>query len=177
MAFAEVSASFERFCLAAGIEALGTMLEKDAEEACGPRHARGEGRRGHRWGRARGKIGFHGGKVAVERPRVRDFAGREVALPIWQQAVAEDWLGRWAMNLMLINVSTRKFRRAVRLPEGDVPAPAGSGVSKSAASRHFVALSSARLREWMAADLRGLDILVVQIDGIHISDAGGGNRN
>jgi putative transposase len=32
------------------------------------------------------------------------------------------------MNLMLINVSTRKFRRAVRLPEGDVPAPAGADV-------------------------------------------------
>jgi len=170
MAFAEVSASFERFCLAAGIEALGAMMEKDAQEACGPRHARGEGRRGHRWGRTRGKIGFHGGKVAVERPRLRDFAGGELALPSWQQAVAEDWLGRWAMNLMLINVSTRKFRRAVRLPEGDVPAPAGSGVSKSAASRHFVALSSARLQEWMAADLSGLDILVVQIDGIHISE-------
>jgi transposase-like protein len=170
MAFAEVSASFERFCLVAGVEALGAMMEKDSEEACGPRHARGEGRRGHRWGRAQGKIGFHGGKVEVERPRVRDFAGREVALPSWQQAVAEDWLGRWAMNLMLINVSTRKFRRAVRLPEGDVPAPAGAGVSKSAASRHFVALSSARLQEWMAADLSGLDILVVQIDGIHISE-------
>jgi transposase-like protein len=152
------------------VEALGAMMEKDSEEACGPRHARGEGRRGHRWGRAQGKIGFHGGKVEVERPRVRDFAGREVALPSWQQAVAEDWLGRWAMNLMLINVSTRKFRRAVRLPEGDVPAPAGAGVSKSAASRHFVALSSARLQEWMAADLSGLDILVVQIDGIHISE-------
>jgi hypothetical protein len=40
------------------------------------------------------------------------------------------------MNLVLINVSTRKFRIAVRLREGDVPAPAGSGVSKSAASRH-----------------------------------------
>jgi len=170
MAFAEVSASFERFCLAAGIEALGGMMEKDAQEACGPRHARGEGRRGHRWGRTQGKIGFHGGKVDVERPRVRDFAGQEVALPSWQQAVAEDWLGQWAMNLMLINVSTRKFRRAVRLPEGDVPTPAGAGVSKSAASRHFVALSSARLQEWMAADLSGLDILVVQIDGIHISE-------
>jgi putative transposase len=36
-------------------------------------------------------------------------------------AQAEDWLGRWAMNLMLINVSTRKLRRAVRLPEGDMP--------------------------------------------------------
>jgi transposase-like protein len=73
------------------------------------------------------------------------------------------------MNLMLINVSTRKFRRAVRLPEGDVPAPAGSGVSKSAASRHFVALSAARMQEWMASDLSKLDLLVVQIDGIHMT--------
>jgi hypothetical protein len=80
-------------------------------------------------------------------------------------------LGKWAMSLMLINVSTRKFRRAVRLPEGDVPAPAGSGVSKSAAaSRHFVALSAARMKQWMGADLSALDIMVVQIDGIHISE-------
>ena len=134
-----VSVSFDRFCLTAGIEALGTMMEQDAEQACGARHARSAGRRGHRWGRTQGKIGFHAGKVAVERPRVRDLEGHELALPSWERAVAEDWLGKWAMNLMLINVSTRKFRRAVRLPEGDVPAPAGAGVSKSAASRHFVA--------------------------------------
>ena len=76
----------------------------------------------------------------------------------------------WAMNLMLLNVSTRKFRRAVRLPEGDVPVAAGSGVSKSAASRHFVALSSARLREWLGADLSKLDLLVIQIDGIYIRE-------
>ena len=63
-----VSVSFDRFCLTAGIEALGTMMEKDAEEACGARHARSDGRRGHRWGRTQGKIGFHAGKVAVERP-------------------------------------------------------------------------------------------------------------
>src|SRR5882762_9777176 len=164
-----VSVSFDRFCLTAGIEALGTMMEKDAEEACGARHARSEGRRGHRWGRTQGKIGFHAGKVTVERPRVRDLAGQELALPSWDGAVAEDWLGKWAMNLMLINVSTRKFRRAVRLPEGDVPAPTGAGVSKSAASRHFVALSAARMKEWMGADLSGLDIMVVQIDGIHMT--------
>ncbi len=169
-AWGEVSACFERFCLAAGIEALGAMMEKDAEEACGPRHARGEGRCGHRWGRTRGKIGFHGGKVDVVRPRVRELDGNELALASWQRAVEEDWLGQWAMNLMLINVSTRKLRRAVRLPEGDVPAPAGAGVSKSAASRHFVALSATRMKEWMASDLGGLDIMVVQIDGIHITE-------
>jgi hypothetical protein len=56
---------------------------------------------------------------------VRDLAGQELSPPSWDRAVAEDWLGKWAMNLMLINVSTRKFRRAVRLPEGVVSAPAG----------------------------------------------------
>src|ERR1017187_272989 len=75
-AWDEVSASFDRFCLAAGIDALGAMMEKDAEEACGARHARSEGRRGHRWGRTQGKIGFHAGKVSVERPRVRDLRAR-----------------------------------------------------------------------------------------------------
>jgi transposase-like protein len=166
----EMSASFERFCLAAGLETLGVMLESDAATLCGPRHARGQGRRGHRWGRTTGKLGFHGGKVEIGRPRVRGLAGEELALASWEQAMAEDWLGRWAMNLMLINVSTRRFGRAVRLPEGDVPAPAGAGVSKSAASRRFVALSTERLHAWMAADLGELDLLVVQIDGIHLTE-------
>ena len=101
-AWDEMSASFDRFCLAAGVDALGAMLEKDAEEACGARHAHSEGRRGHRWGRTQGKIGFHAGKVSVERPRVRGLAGQELSLPSWEHAVAEDWLGKWAMNLMLI---------------------------------------------------------------------------
>jgi hypothetical protein len=59
------------------------------------------------------------------------------------------------MNLMLINVSTRRFERAVRLPEGDIAAAPGTGVSKSAVSRRFVALSAERMGEWMAADLSG----------------------
>jgi putative transposase len=169
-AWDDVSVSFERFCLTAGVEALSAIMKKEVEELCGPRHARGEGRRGYRWGHTQGKIGFHGGKVDVERPRVRELGGQELVLPSWDHAVEEDWLGRWAMNLMLINVSTRRFRRAVRLPEGDIPAPAGAGTSKSAASRHFVALSSERMKSWMEADLSGLDLLVVQIDGIHITE-------
>src|SRR2546423_6890954 len=68
-AFAEVRASFDRFCLAAGIEALGTMMEADVTAACGPRHGRDAARRAHRWGRTRGRVGFHGGKIEGERPR------------------------------------------------------------------------------------------------------------
>jgi hypothetical protein len=108
--------------------------------------------------------------VEVERPRVRAKDGAELPLPSWEAAQSEDFLGRWALNLMLINVSTRKFRRAVRLPEGDVPAPKGSGVTKSAVSRRFVALSKARLDAWMGSDLSKLDLLAIQIDGIHIEE-------
>jgi putative transposase len=166
----EMTASFERFCLAAGLEVLGEMLEADAAALCGPRHGRGGGRQAQRWGRTTGPIGFHGGKVSVARPRVRERGGREVVLPSWERAVGEDWLGRWAMNLMLIGVTTRRFGRAVRLPEGDVPAGPGAGVSKSAASRRFVALSAERMAAWMAQDLSGLDLLAVQIDGIHVTE-------
>ena len=84
--------------------------------------------------------------------------------------MCEDLLGKWALNLMLINVSTRRFGRAVRLPEGDISAAKGTGVSKLAVSRRFVALSAERMAEWMAADLSGLDLLIIQIDGIHIEE-------
>jgi hypothetical protein len=169
-AWRDVDSSFERFCLTAGIGAIEQMLCEDAEQVAGEPHSRGGSRVGHRWGRTKGKIGFHGGKIAVDRPRVRSFAGHEIALPTWAAAQSEDWLGRWAMNLMLINVSTRKLRRAVRLPEGDLPVTPGDGTSKSAASRRFVALSAERLAEWMASDLSQLDLLVIQIDGLHVTD-------
>ena len=169
-ALASMSASFERFCLAAGVEALAEMMEQDAAAACGKRHERGEQRKAHRWGRTRGKIGFHGGKVEVERPRVRGLDGGEYVLPSWESAVGEDLLGKWAMNQMLINVSTRRFKRSVRLPEGDVPASEGAGLSKSATSRRFVALSAARMKEWMESRLDNLDLLVIQIDGIHMDE-------
>ena len=165
-----MAGSFERLCLVAGVDALRQLMEADAAELCGPRHGRGSSRRAQRWGRTTGPIGFHGGKVTVARPRVRARNGRELALPSWEAALAEDWLGRWALNLMLIGVPTRRFGRAVRLPEGDVPAGPGSGVSKSAASRRFVALSTERMEAWLAQDLSALDLLAIQIDGIHLAE-------
>lgn len=169
-AFDDVRDSFERFCLLSGIEVLEQMLEEDANALCGDRHARNKERKGHRWGAAQSPIGFHGGKTKVKRPRVRGKDKKEIPLPSWTAAQAEDWLGQWAMNLMLINVSTRKFGRAVRLPEGDIPVEKGDGTSKSAASRRFVALSAAKMKEWMSKDLSKLDLLVIQIDGLHIKD-------
>ena len=170
-AWEAVGASFEQFCLIAGLSSLTQLLDEDARELAGAPHARDADKPGYRWGRTRGRLGFHGGKVELERPRVRSkTTGRELPLPSWTEAAAAGWLEQWAMNLMLINVSTRKFGRAVRLPEAGVPAQAGSGLSKSAVSRRFKALTEARLAEWMASDLARLDLLVIQIDGLHLDD-------
>jgi putative transposase len=113
-AWQAVDACFGRFCLTAGIEALQGMMAADVDDLCGDRHARSAERRGHRWGRTRGKIGYHGGKVDIVRPRVRGRGGDELMLPSWMAAANEDWLGRTAMNLMLVGVATRKVgsRRA-----------------------------------------------------------------
>jgi putative transposase len=54
--------------------------------------------------------------------------------------------------------------------QGDLPAVTGEGTSKSAASRRFVALSAERMADWMASDLSKLDLLVIQIDGLHIGN-------
>jgi putative transposase len=70
----------------------------------------------------------------VHRPRVPNCDGREVELLTWTAAQAEDWLGRWAMNVMLIT-SRRASCGVGRLPDGDLPAVAGDGTSKPAASR------------------------------------------
>src|SRR6516164_98631 len=58
-AWDEVSASFDRFCLAAGIETLDAMMEADAEAASGPR--------ARRKGIAAAKLGA-GGRGGLARP-------------------------------------------------------------------------------------------------------------
>lgn len=166
-----VGQSFDQFCLIAGVAALSEMLDDDVKALAGDAHARNADKPGYRWGRTKGRVGFHGGKVALERPRVRSKAtGKELPLPSWQEAAEGGWLKEWAMSLMLMNVATRKVGRAVRLPEAGISADAGSGLSKSAVSRRFKALTEARLAEWMSSDLSQLDLLVIQIDGLHMDD-------
>src|SRR5262249_61183472 len=97
-AWDEVSASFDRFCLAAGIETLDAMMEADAEAACGPRHSRSADRLGHRWGRTAGKIGFHAGQGAMEGPRVRGARGKEMAMPSLVGAVKAGRVGRESVD-------------------------------------------------------------------------------
>lgn len=87
----EARLSVDRSCLLAGIEALTEMMAEDATAVCGARHRRHEARRGWRWGTATSEIGI---------------CGNEVARPSWEA------LREWAMSLMVLKDSTRKYGRA-----------------------------------------------------------------
>jgi len=162
--------SFDRLCLQAGTAAIETMLAADAEQLCGKRYQRHADRQGHRWGTVDSEVGWHGGKTAIRRPRVRERKGAELELPSWTAIQKADLLSRWAFNQMLIGVATRKYARSVRLPEGDLAGQAKRATTKSSVSRRFVALSTAKLKEWLAADLSEFDLLVIQIDGLRVGD-------
>ena len=43
-------------------------------------------------------------------------------------------------------------------------------IAELVVGRRFVALSAERMKQWMAADLSNLDLLIIQIDGIHIDE-------
>ncbi len=108
-AWEAVGMSFERFCLIAGMASLTQMLEEDTQQLAGTPHARDADKPGYRRGHTRGRVGFHGGKVEMERPRVRSkTTGKELPLPSWQEAAEAGLLEEWAMSLMGMNVATRK---------------------------------------------------------------------
>lgn len=166
----EFKGSFDRLCLRAGTAAIEAMLAGDVEQLCGQRYERHGRRAAHRWGVTMSEIDYHGGKAAVRRPRVRKCRGAELELTSWRAIKDADLLSRWAFNQMLIGVATRKYARSVRLSDGDLAGQAKRATTKSSVSRRFVTLSTAKLKEWLASDLSGLDLLVIQIDGLRVGD-------
>lgn len=115
-ACADLAESFAHFCLATGIEALTPMMNADAEAIAGERSGHTRDRPGYRGGHTRSKGALHGGQVDVRRPRVRSKATREaMALPTGEAVRSHDLLSQCTMNLMLLDVATRKSSRAVRM--------------------------------------------------------------
>ena len=110
-AFADARASFERFCLAAGIEAMEALLEDEATSICGCRHRRDAERAVYRWGTAMSPVGFHDGKVGVRRPRLRGKDGGDVPLASFADLQQGDLLQDWAYELMSRSAGA-KLRRS-----------------------------------------------------------------
>ncbi len=169
--YADIHKSFERFCLTAGIDALAQMLDEDVTDLAGERSGHNADKPGYRWGTTPTQVGLHGGTVALQRPRVRSKAsGEEMTLPSWAALQDRTLLGISVVNAMLCGVATRKSGRVVRPAEAQLPSGPGHGLAKSTVSRRYKALTEARFQAWMGADLSDLDLVAIQIDGLHRHD-------
>lgn len=141
----------------ASIEAI---LELSAAQVAGERHG---GKRG-------GPIGWHGSqkgvvalsdrKVRVTKPRLRDKAKGEVAIPAYESLRSHPLLRQRIEKLLMHGVSTRRYSEVI----GEMAETVG--VSKSSISREFLEASAASLEELTNRRLDNLDLLVIYLDGV-----------
>jgi putative transposase len=150
-----------------GMQAVALMLESERTQLCGERYKHDASRRATRGGSTRGELALGGRRVTLQRPRVVDREGREVALDTWTALASRDPLDLRALEQMTIGVATRKYVRSLETLPEDIEA---RGTSKSAVSRRFVALTAEKLKEWAARPLGDLDLWAVFIDGIHFGE-------
>ena len=159
-ALTSMSASFERFCLAAGLEALAEMMEQGALAACGERHERGCRRKAHGWGKTKGKIGFHGGKVEMARPWLR---GHHQGKPTLGRPLAP-----------ALGAQRRRGKCAPRRPRGGrgaptqrVPPPPGPGADPGHAGRRLIAwreLVARSAGQWRSSNGVAAEVLGIPND-------------
>ncbi len=165
--------SLGQFRLTAGIESLTRLMNEDVTRFAVERHGHCPDAPGCRRGHSRAQRGL---KLAFTTAGSTLIAlgcaarPQEMPLPGREEVSAGGYPDQWAKNLMVINVATRKFRRAVRLPEAGVAAEAGSGLSRSTVSRRFKALTQAKFDECMGSDLPEPDLVAIPIDGRHPDD-------
>jgi len=172
VAMNEIAADMREGLLAlavgAGLQVMGQLMESDVVAVCGPRGRHDAERSATRHGTGAGSVTLGGRRVPVTRPRVRAADGSgELPVPAYELFNSTELLGRMAMERMLGGLSTRRYPVGLE-PVGE--AVGARSTSKSAVSRKFVAMTEHALGDLLAADLTGLDLVALMIDGVHFAD-------
>ena len=153
-----------------GIGVLGELLAADVERLVGPKGRHNPDRAAVRHGTQPGKVTLGGRRVRVDRPRVRAVDGTaEVSLPAWEAFAPTELLDQLALERMLAKLSTRRYQAGLE-PVGAAVEQTATGTSKSAVSRRFVAATERALAELLAADLSGLDLVALMVDGVRVAE-------
>jgi transposase-like protein len=153
-----------------GLPVLQAMLAEDVARLVGPKGRHNPERAAVRHGSEPGQVTLGGRRVRIRRPRVRTADGsRELPIPTYQAFAATELLGQLALERMLAKLSTRRYPAGLE-PVGIGVEQAATGTSKSAVSRRFVARTEHALAELLAADLSGLDLVALMVDGIRVAE-------
>ena len=154
----------------AGLQVMQVMMADSVTELCGPKGRHDSDRSALRHGSEDGSVTLGGRRVPVRRPRVRSAdKATEVSVPAYELFSSTELLGKMALERMMAKLSTRRYSAGLEPVGTSVEATARS-TSKSAVSRRFVAATETALGDMLAADLSGLDLVALMIDGVHFAD-------
>ena len=154
----------------AGLQVMQVMMADSVTAVCGPKGAHDPQRTAVRHGREDGSVTLGGRRVPVRRPRARTADGTaEVAVPAYDLFASTELLGGMALERMMAKLSTRRYSAGLE-PVGAAVEATARSTSKSAVSRRFVAATESALATMLAADLSGLDLVALMIDGVHFAD-------
>src|SRR4051794_19806775 len=172
---AEIAGSMREGLLAlavgTGLQVMQVLMEADVTTLAGPKGRHDPGRAAVRHGSERGSVTLGGRRVPVSRPRVRAADGTgELPVPAYELFSGTEILGSMAMDRMLAGLSTRRYPVGLE-PVGEQVTATASATSKSAVSRKFVAMTETALAQLLAADLSGLELVALMVDGVHFGDS------
>src|SRR4051794_17347804 len=152
------------------MQVLAAMMEDDVTTACGPKGRHDPQRAATRHGHERGSVTLGGRRVPIERPRMRATDGSgELPVAAYELFSSTEVLGRMALERMLAGLSTRRYPSGLE-PVGARTEQAATSTSRSAVSRRFVAQTQTALAALLAADLSGLDLVALMVDGVHFGE-------
>jgi putative transposase len=154
-----------------GLQVMQALMEADVTGMAGPKGRHDPDRSAVRHGHERGSVTLGGRRVPVTRPRVRAADGSgELPVPSYELFASTELLGAMAMERMLAGLSTRRYGVGLE-PVGEQVTATARSMSKSAVSRKFVAATETALAELLAADLSGVDLVALMIDGVHFGES------
>ena len=155
--------------VATGLQVMASLMEADVAAVAGPRGKQNPDRAAVRHGSGPGSVTLGGRRVPIVRPRVRAADGSgELPVPAYELFSSTELLGRLAMEKMLAGLSTRRYPVGLEPVGAEVEREARS-TSKSAVSRRFVERTETALAELLAADLSGLELVALMVDGVHFA--------
>jgi transposase-like protein len=174
IALAELAGDVQEGLLAmavgTGLQVMAAMMNADVEAVCGPKGKHDPRRAAVRHGAGEGSVTLGGRRVPVQRPRMRATDGTgELPVPCYELFSQTEVLGRMAMQRMLAGLSTRRYPAGLE-PVGERVEKTARSTSKSAVSRRFVVATETALAGLLAADLSGLDLVALMIDGVHFGE-------
>ena len=174
VAMAELTGAVKEGLLAlavgAGLQVMQVLMEENVIELAGPKGRHDPNRTATRHGSEAGSVTLGGRRVPVRRPRVRSADGTEErAVPAYELFSSTEVLDQLALERMMAKLSTRRYQAGLE-PVGAAVEASATATSRSAVSRRFVAMTERALGEMMSADLTGLDLVALMIDGVHFAE-------